>query len=34
MKVAAKEMEFERAADLRDEIQTLEKVLEGTKSSS
>ena len=31
MKVAAKEMEFERAADIRDEVQSLEKVLATTK---
>jgi excinuclease ABC subunit B len=31
MKLAAKEMEFERAADIRDEVQSLEKVLEQTK---
>src|SRR5206468_1941141 len=30
MKVAAKEMEFERAADIRDEINALEKVLATT----
>ncbi len=32
MKVAAKEMDFEKAADLRDEIQSLERVMESTKS--
>jgi excinuclease ABC subunit B len=32
MKLAAKEMEFERAADIRDEVQSLEKVLEQTKA--
>ncbi len=31
MKVAAKEMEFEKAADIRDEVQALEKVLATTK---
>jgi len=33
MKVAAKEMEFEKAADLRDEIQSLEAILAGAKQS-
>ncbi len=32
MKLAAKEMEFEKAVDIRDEIQSLEKVLEHTKA--
>ncbi len=32
MKVAAKEMDFEKAADIRDEVQALEKVLASTKS--
>ncbi|HWF43763.1 MAG TPA: excinuclease ABC subunit UvrB [Candidatus Kapabacteria bacterium] len=31
MKVAAREMEFERAAEIRDEVQSLEKILETTK---
>jgi excinuclease UvrABC nuclease subunit len=31
MKIAAKEMEFEKAADIRDEVQALEKVLATTK---
>ncbi len=31
MKIAAKEMDFEKAADIRDEVQALEKVLATTK---
>ena len=31
MKIAAREMEFERAADIRDEVQSLEKVLAGSR---